>query len=161
MATDVFKRIQAFLEEHSVPYEHLTHEHVHTSQDAAKVRGTDIKQAAKALVLKDKQTGKLFMAIVAGDRRLDLKIIKKEIVGSKNVSLAPPEEVLQATGCTVGSVPPFGNLFGLQTYFDQHLADTQEHIVFSAGTHHDSIKMKTADFIAATKPLLASYSKAA
>ena len=158
MSAETLKRIEALLKEHGVPYEHLTHDHVHHSEDAAKVRGTRLEQAAKALVLKEKKSGKLSMFIVGGDRRLELKTIKKEVLHAKNVSLAPPEEVLSATGCTIGSVPPFGTLFGLPTYLDEHLKDTQEEIVFSAGTHHDSIKMWTEDFISVVEPRIAAYS---
>ena len=161
MTQETFRQIRVFLDEQGIAYEHLQHGHVHTSQDAAKVRGTDIRQAAKALILKERTSGKLYQFIVAGDRRLDLNKIKKTILQAKNISLAAPEDVLAATGCTVGSVPPFGNLFGLPTYFDEHLQETQDYIVFSAGTHNDSIKMRTADFLAVTKPLIANYSKEA
>ncbi|MBN1275257.1 hypothetical protein JXA12_03115 [Candidatus Woesearchaeota archaeon] len=161
MTEETRDRILRILDEHGVAYEHLRHGHVHRSTDAAKVRGTKLEQAAKALVLKEKKSGALVMFIVAGDRRLDLKSIKKDILCVKNVSLAPPEEVLERTGCTIGSVPPFGNLFNMQTYFDEHLKDTQEHIIFSAGTHHDSIKLKTKDFLHVTDPEVKSFSKPA
>jgi len=156
--TKVFERIIALLDQEGIIYEHLQHERVHSSHDAAKIRGTRIEQAAKALVLKEKKTGAFFMFIVGGDRRLDLKTIKKNILHVKNISLAPPDEVLARTGCTVGSVPPFGNLFAMPVYFDQHLKDTQKEIVFSAGTHYDSIKMTTQDFLRVVKPIIASYS---
>ena len=35
-------------------------------------------------------------------------------------------------------MPPFGNLYGLPTYVDKHLAE-QDYIVFEAGTHTDAI----------------------
>lgn len=159
MAEEAFKRIRALLDERGVEYEHYTHEHVHSSQDAAKVRGTRLEEAAKALVLKDRKSGELSMFIVAGDRKLDLKAVKKHVLGVKNVSLAPPDEVLEATGCAVGSVPPFGQLFGLPVYFDQHLKETQSHVVFSAGTYHDSIRMRIGDYLSVVRPAVAAYSQ--
>lgn len=139
-------------------YEHLTHKHVHTSADAAKVRGTNIEQAAKAIVLRERKSGEFYMFVLGGDRRIDLKTVKKDILGVKNISLASPDEVLKLTGCTVGSVPPFGNLFGIPVYFDQHLLDTQEEIVFSAGTHFDSVRIKTQDYLDVVKPIIEEYS---
>ncbi|MBW2983065.1 YbaK/EbsC family protein [Candidatus Woesearchaeota archaeon] len=159
MAEEAFKRIKDLLDEKGVEYEHYTHDHVHSSKDAAKVRGTRLEEAAKALILKDRKSGRLSMFIVGGDRKLDLKTVKKDILGTKNVSLAPADEVLEATGCAVGSVPPFGQLFSLPVYFDRHLEETQEHIVFSAGTHHDSIRMRTRDFLSVVQPAVAAYSK--
>lgn len=161
MTTETFERIVRLLEEHHLPYEHLTHEHVHHSADAAKIRGNRVEQAAKALVLEEKPSGRIVMFVVGGDRRLDLSYIKKNILNVKNVSLAHPEKVLETTGCTIGSVPPFGNLFAIPVYLDKHLVDTQEEIFFSAGTHHDSIRMKTKDYVLAVRPLIAEYSKPA
>ena len=158
MTKETFESIKKLLDEANVAYELFIHDHVHTSEDAAKVRGTNIEQAAKAIVLKEKKTGDFFMFVVGGDRRIDLKIVKKEILGVKNVSLAPPDEILERTGCTVGSVPPFGNLFGIKVYFDKHLLETQDEIVFSAGTHNDSIKMKTKEYVRVLQPTIASYS---
>lgn len=160
MGKELFEKIKKLLNENKVEYELFEHEHVHTSEDAAKVRGTKIEQAAKAIIIRSK-SGKLAQFVLGGDRKIDLKIIKKEILGEKNVSLASPEEVLKATGCTIGSVPPFAKLFDepMQQYFDKDLLGTQEYIVFSAGTHNDSIKMKSVDFVRVNKPIVELFSK--
>jgi Ala-tRNA(Pro) deacylase len=159
MARDTFERIVSLLRGKGIAFEHLTHEHVHHSEDAAKIRGNSVSQAAKALVLEEQPSGGIVMFVVGGDRRLDLSLIKKEILRVKNVSLAHPDRVLAATGCTIGSVPPFGNLFNVSVYLDAHLLSTQDEIVFSAGTHHDSIRMKTTDYVAAVGPVVAGFSK--
>lgn len=153
----VLEKILALLE--GKEYEHLKHEHVHTSADAAKVRGTRLEQAAKAIILRERKTGTFYMFVLGGDRKIDLKILKKDLLGVKNISLASPDEVLKLTGCTVGSVPPFGQLFDISVYFDQDLLDTQEEIVFSAGTHYDGVKIKTKDYVCVVKPVIASFSQ--
>ncbi len=153
----VFERIISLLDSKGVSYIHMTHEHVHRSAEAAKIRGTRLEQAAKALVLQDKNE-EVYMFVVGGNRRLDLKKIKKGILHVKNISLAHPDLVLEKTGCSVGSVPPFGNLFGLKVFIDKNLVETQEEIVFSAGTHNDSIKMKVRDYISVVRPALKDYS---
>lgn len=48
-------------------------------------------------------------------------------------------------------MPPFGNLYGLSTYVEKHLAE-QDYIVFEAGTHSDSIKMSYIDYEKIVKP---------
>ena len=48
-------------------------------------------------------------------------------------------------------MPPFGNLYGLPTYVDKHLAE-QDYIVFEAGTHTDAIKMSYSDYEKIVKP---------
>ena len=117
---------------------------MHTSADAAKVRGTRLEEAAKALVLKDRRRDELFMCVISGHRRLDLKLIK-ELRKSKNLSLADPDEVYAATGCRVGTVPPFPLLFAMEGYADECIFDN-DHVVFSAARHVKSIRMKISDW---------------
>lgn len=47
----------------------------------------------------------------------------------------------------LGSVPPFGELVRAALYVDAHLVEHQS-VAFAAGTHTDSITMKTADLLA-------------
>ena len=53
--------------------------------------------------------------------------------------------------CAIGAMPPLGNLYGLPTYVDRHLAE-QDYIVFEAGTHTDAIKMSYRDYEKIVKP---------
>ena len=147
MTKETFEKIIELLNSKKIKYEHLTHDHVHTSEDAAKVRGTKIEQAAKAIVLKikNKKNERAFIqCVLQGSRKIDFKKLKKEL-NLKSVSMASAEEVLKLTNCTIGSVPPFGPMFNLETYLDEHVL-SQDEIVFSAGTHNDSIKLKSRDY---------------
>lgn len=140
----VHKKIVTLLNQEGYEYRLLEHEHVHTSADAAKVRGTSLEEAAKALVLKDRTHDELFMCVVSGHRRLDLKRIKR-LRNSKNISLAHPDEVLERTGCKVGTVPPFPVLFEMEAYVDEGVLEN-EHVVFSAASHHKSIRMRSEEW---------------
>lgn len=146
----VFLKITELLDKHHIKYKVLEHEHVITSADAAQIRGTDIRNGAKALVLKSK-SGRFFMIVISAAERVDLKKFKHTIM-EKNVSLAAPDEVLEKTGCTVGSVPPFGNLFDIPVYIDRSFLK-KEKIVFSAGSHTKSIEMKLEDYLEVVKPI--------
>lgn len=164
MTTETFLQIKELLDKNNVEYTHLTHEHVHRSEDAAKIRGTNLDEAAKAIVLKverkDPEKGKYYefiQVVIAGNERIDLKKLRK-ILNSRNVALASPDEVLDKTGCTIGSVPPFGILFGLKVYMDNGLLD-KSRIVFSAGTHNDSIIMKPEDYIRIVSPNIVDLNK--
>jgi Ala-tRNA(Pro) deacylase len=46
---------------------------------------------------------------------------------------------------------PFGNLYRVPVYVDQSLS-ADENIVFNAGTHVDTIKIKYADFERLVQP---------
>jgi Ala-tRNA(Pro) deacylase len=167
MTTETFLKIKEVLNDNKVEYTHLTHEHVHRSEDAAKIRGTNLDEAAKAIILKvekkkdvDGKSEKYYefiQVVIGGDQRIDLKILRK-FLDSKNISLASPEEVLERTGCTIGSVPPFGILFNLPVYMDKGLVE-KERIVFSAGTHYDSIMMKPVDYCNVLSPKILELKK--
>jgi Ala-tRNA(Pro) deacylase len=154
MTTDLHTRILVLLEDSGILFDHFEHEHVHTSQEAARARGTNIEDAAKALVFQT-GSGNLIVCVVSGHRRVDLKKLKT-LLGERDIALANPERVLHVTGCTVGSVPPFGNLFSppLPMYVD-HEVLTREHIVFSAGSHYSSIRMRPEDWVKLVSPVVA------
>lgn len=142
----------------SAEFEHFSHNHVHTSEDAAKVRGNSLSQAAKAIILKVKIKGEyeFIQAVLQGDKKIDLKTLRKHLK-VRSISLATADEVLKITSCTIGSVPPFGHLFGLDVYVDKSLFD-EEYIFFSAGTHNDSIKMRSKEYLNVANPILLEFS---
>lgn len=159
MGKDVFFRIVDLLNSKNIFFEHLEHEHVHTSHDAAKIRGNSLEQAAKAIVLKVKPgNGDYFFiqCVLPGNKKIDLKKLKS-VLDLKSASLASAEEVLNITGCTIGSVPPFGSLFGLTIYADSSMF-LHEEIFFSSGTHNDSIRMKSADYLKVVEPVVLDLS---
>ena len=62
------------------------------------------------------------------------------------------------TGCNIGSVPPFGNLFGLKVYFDKKILEN-DIVAFNAGSHTRSIKMKAKDLARVVNPVMGEFSK--
>lgn len=151
MSEKTFEKIKELLVGKNYHVYH--HEKVQTSKEAAEVRGTKLEEATKALVMIGE---KPIMVIVAGHRRVDYKKLKK-MLRTKKIKLAEPDHVLEITDCEIGSVPPFGNLFELPVYVD--ISVNNEYIVFSAGTHYDSIRMKRNDFLTIVKPSIGDFGK--
>jgi len=141
-----YQKVVAFLDSKQVSYEALEHEAVFTSEEAARVRGTDLHQGAKALLFKAKD--EFVLVVMPADKRGDSKKIKT-VLGVKDLRFATPEEVKEIMGCEIGACYPFGNILGLKMLVDQGLADN-EIIAFNAGEHTRSLKIRYADYIAAT-----------
>jgi len=156
MGVNEFHALKKLLDENNVEY--IVHEHkpVYTSEQAAKVRGVELKTGVKALVLKT-SNGEFILGLVAADRKIDLEKLAK-IVGVKKLKLASPREVLEKTGCEVGSVHPFGNLYGLKTYLDRSVLDNTC-VNFNAGLHTVSIHMRSEDMLRLIKPVIGDFSK--
>jgi Ala-tRNA(Pro) deacylase len=155
MADAPFERLKTFLSQQGVPFDVLHHAPVFTSEEAASVRGTSLASGAKALVCKGDD--RFVLIVLPADRKLAGKLARKEL-GIKSLRFASREEVEQLTGLAPGSIPPFGSLFGLATYCDQHLAE-QPRINFNAGDHAISISMAYADYVAAEKPQMGGFAE--
>ncbi|MFA6253672.1 MAG: YbaK/EbsC family protein [Candidatus Paceibacterota bacterium] len=144
---DPSAKILNFLDDHHIKYEVLEHEPVFTSEQAAKIRGTELCQGAKTLLLKT--GGEFVLAVLPGERRLDTKKLKK-ILGVKDLRFALPEEVEKIMGCQIGACYPFGNLIGVRMVVDQAMGDN-EIITFNIGRHDRSVKMRWDDYKNITK----------
>jgi len=151
----VFDRIRTLLEANGVEYEVLEHAPAFTSEEAARVRGTELSQAAKALVFRADRDPVLI--VVPGNRRVDTTAVKKAH-GIKNLWFVSPEQVRELTGVEIGAVPPFGSLLGIPTYLDRRVAQNEQ-IVFNAGSHTKSVRMAAADLVTLTDPIIGEYSE--
>ena len=164
MTTSTFFKIKELLDSNHIEYKHLVHEPVgKTSEDAAKVRGTSIENAVKAIILcirdkdYDNNPDKFFQVLIPGLQRIDIKKLKVYL-NVKNLTLASPDEVLGRTGCTIGSVPPFGNLMSMKVYADDSILNLNE-MLFSAGSHTDTIVMNPKDFLKIVEPVVINLRK--
>ncbi len=149
------QRILNIFKENNVDYQLYEHEPVYTSQQAATVRGVELKTGCKSMLLKTK-AGKFILANLAADRKIDLKKLER-IVGEK-LRFATREEVLRATNCEPGSVPPFGRLFGLSTYLDESVLEN-DFVNFNIGTLTKSVKISKHDLLKIMEPEIAKFSK--
>ena len=154
MAGAVRKRLLARLQQAGVSYTESEHAPVHTSEQAAAVRGAPLRSGAKALVLKGGD--RFLLAVLPADRSLDSRALRVA-AGSRRIRFASRDELLELTGLTPGAVPPFGSLFGMETVCDPGLADNRQ-INFNAGSHRHSVQMSYADWAALEQPRLAAIS---
>ena len=155
MLDNIFQRLKAFLDSQQIGHDVLHHAPVYTSEEAAQARGTPLASGAKALICKADE--RFVMIVLPADRKLASKSVRKS-QAVKSLRFASREEVEQLTGLTPGSIPPFGSLFGLETWCDERLGD-QERINFNAGDHSISISLRHADYLVAEKPKLGVFAE--
>ena len=142
-------KITKFLDEHGVNYELVNHKAVYTAQEAAAESHVTGRHFAKVVMVK--VDGNLALAVVPATRQVDLDKLAHS-VGAKSVELATEEEFAQQfPQCETGAMPPFGNLFDMETFVSPRLAEAEE-VVFNAGTHTESMRLRYADFERLVKP---------
>lgn len=105
-----------------------------TAADAARAIGCEIGQIVKSLVFM--ADGRPFLALTSGSNRADPQRLA-ELLGSKEVRRANPEEAREATGYGIGGTPPFGHPRGLNVLVDRDLLSYQ--VVWAAAGTPDSV----------------------
>jgi Ala-tRNA(Pro) deacylase len=142
------RRLIECLDENKVRYEVLHHPEAVTAQRIAQAEHVKGRHHAKVVIVKSGDEH--LMIVLPADHNIDLETVEKAV--GKAVSLGKEQEFKALfPDCTIGAMPPFGNLYGLPTYVDQHLAE-QDYIVFEAGTHTEAIKMSYRDYEKIVKP---------
>ena len=111
-----------------------------TAQDAAAAVGVDIGQIVKSLVFVD-DTGPL-LCLCAGDRRVDVAKL------GNGARQARPDEVREATGFSIGGVPPLGHNLPVRTVVDASLSRF-ETVWCAGGTSNAVFPVEVAALIAA------------
>ncbi len=151
---ELFKKVVDSLMKEKAQYEVLEHAAVFTSEEAAKVRGTELKQGVKALVVK---AGKRYLQFcVPGNKEIDLQKAS-DLAGTK-IELAQASEIKDMAGCQIGAVPPFGNLFGADVFIDEDVLKN-EYVAFNAGLHTKSIRMRSDTLVKVTGAKVGKFSK--
>ncbi|MDI6720742.1 MAG: YbaK/EbsC family protein [Candidatus Aenigmarchaeota archaeon] len=150
-----FGQIKKLLEKNGIEYMAREHAPVYTSEDAARIRGEELKTGVKALIFKSKND--FFLALVSGDKKIDTK--KLRLMTGDDMHLANPQDVLECTGCEIGSVHPIGNLMKVKyVYADKRIFEN-EFVNFNAGLHTVSIRMRSKDLKKVVNPEIADYAK--
>jgi Ala-tRNA(Pro) deacylase len=144
----VLEKILDLLKNKDIPFTRIDHPPVYTSEEAAKIRGVSLSIGAKALVcFADKLP---ILIVIPGDKKVDFHKFKK-VFGFKDLRMVSADEVYELTSLKIGSIPPFGGLMNLKSYFDNSFIQ-KDKSAFNAGSHEVSIIMDTKDLILLEHP---------
>ncbi|MBI96786.1 hypothetical protein CL656_06545 [bacterium] len=126
-----------------------------TSQEVAKIRGTDPRIGAKALIIRSK--GEFYLCVLRGTDKLDAKKLRKNS-GIKKFSFITQNELKEIFNLEKGAVPPFGNLIPniKDTFFEKDLV-TEKYFAFNIGTKTDSIKIEGQVVLDYVKPKIIDF----
>ena len=127
--------ILQLLEEHHINYIVRKHEPIFTVAQGEALGLPNVQAAVKSLLLTDDKHQSYYLVVLPLDKRLDLKELRVEI-GSRRLTMASSQELMQLLGLTPGAVTPFGLLqdkeHRVQAFFDAELKEN------TIATHLDS-----------------------
>jgi len=151
----ISRKLKDYLEENQVAYQIGVHQPVYTSQEIAASMHVPGKELAKVVMVK--ADGKMVMLVLPASYRVDTKKVKK-VLKCKRLGIAKEKDFEEVfPDCEVGAMPPFGNLYNLKVWVDQVLAE-DEFIVFQAGSHVETLKIKYSDYARLVNPKVGDFS---
>ena len=105
-----------------------------TADEAASSLGCEVGAIVKSLLFKTENN--FILCLVAGDKKVSLNKIKKDL-NIKDASMASAEEVKNVTGFTIGGVSPIGHLNKIDIYIDKSLKRFNS--LFAAAGHPNCV----------------------
>jgi Ala-tRNA(Pro) deacylase len=143
------KKIQEFLDEHNVKYVTINHSPAYTAQEVAASAHVSGKEVAKTVIVN--LDGRMAMAVLPASSRVNFEALKNA-AGTKEAQLASEQEFRRLfPDCDVGAMPPFGNLYGMEVFASESLAQDEE-IAFNAGSYTQLIRLPYKEFEKLVKP---------
>ncbi len=143
------------LKQRGVPFTELHHPDAYTAQRVAQREHISGHRMAKVVVVfADDRPIEL---ILPASRRVALDRIR-ELAGTTNVRLATEAEIERYfTDCELGAIPALRHWQDIEVWMDSAL-ETDDDIVFQAGTHGDAVRMDFADWFAMVNPRVEMFS---
>jgi Ala-tRNA(Pro) deacylase len=154
---DIFEQLVDLFRRGNAIFRVIEHEAQGRSEAVAAIRGTKPEQGAKAIVCAIPVADgiRYVVAVVPGNRRVDVKAVARH-VGGKKGSFAQPAVAQQLTGCAIGAIPPVVFDDGLTLVVDEAFLDRETEIAFNAGRLDRSIVIRSDDYRRIVAPQLAA-----
>ena len=147
------ERAKEFLDSHDIKYVTIKHSPAFTAQEITASAHIPGKELAKTVMVKVE--GEMAMAVLPASYKVDLGQLRK-LLDASDLELATEEEFGDLfPECELGAMPPFGNLYGMDTFVAEALAEDAE-IAFNAGNHTELIRMAYGDYERLVDPEVAA-----
>lgn len=126
--------------------------------EAARILGTSAEQVFKTIVVRREGKGKPILAVVAGTREVDLKLLAKAL-GEKKLHLPTEREAERITGLQAGGISALALLNrGIQVVLDVSSYQWKE-IYVSGGQRGMDILLPVKDFVGLTGASIAEITR--
>ncbi len=136
-----------FLAEHTIPHQLFRHAARPKSiEQAAHERDQLPDQIVRSILFRLPED-QYVMVLMPGPKQISWKILRS-FLGTRRITLATPEEVLQVTGCQIGAVSPFGINPIIRILVDESL-QYQSEISLGSGEHGLAIIMTSQNLFSA------------
>ena len=138
----IANRVVNYLVEQDADYDVIAHPHSSSSLETAQLAHVPGDLIAKSVVLEDDRG--YLLAVLPASCRVDLGELHRQT--NRNLGLVTEYELdALFDDCEPGAVPPFGNVYDIDTIVDKNLVE-QSDIYFEAGDHERLIHVSAETF---------------
>lgn len=142
-------KLTDYLDENGKKYIVMKHSEAFTAQEVAASAHIPGKDMVKTVMVK--ADGDIKMVVLPSTHDVDFDSVK-DALEADEVELASEEEFEALfPDCELGAMPPFGNLYDIDTLVAESLTEDSV-IAFNAGTHKEVVKMAYSDYEELVKP---------
>lgn len=152
---ETYDRLIAYLDENHISYRLIDHEPEGRTEIVSAIRGNQVSQAAKCIILMikiGKKVTRYVLAVVPGNARVDMNAVKSLLQGTY-ASFASKDIAERLAGSVAGTVLPFSFSPELELMVDPSLLENDE-IYFNAARLDRSMVIKASDYVNLVKPRL-------
>jgi Ala-tRNA(Pro) deacylase len=153
---DVLTRLTNLFQAGAARYRMIPHAPEGRTDLASRLRSHPLEQAANSLVVRvatGKRTRRYVLAVVPGDRQVDLTALARWY-GGRGAAFATREVAERLAGSVSGSITPFAFSPELDLLVDEGLLEHDE-IYFNAGRLDLSVGLSLSDYLDLARPTVA------
>jgi Ala-tRNA(Pro) deacylase len=161
-AETTYAQLLALLDAGGARYELIDHPPEGRTELVSPLRGNQLSQAAKCIVVMvklGKKATRYVLAMVAGDALVDLDALK-HLLGGRYAGFASPEVAERLAGSVSGTILPFSFHPELELIVDPGLL-AHPRIFFNAARLDRSVALDTEDYLALARPRVEPIARAA
>jgi Ala-tRNA(Pro) deacylase len=150
---DAYERLVALLDTKNATYRLIDHAPEGRTEEVSAMRGHPAAQAAKCVIITVKLGKKVtrhVLAVVPGDRRVDLARLKA-LLGGTYAGFASREVAERLAGSVSGTILPFAWHPDLELIVDPELT-AHPRLYFNAARLDRSVALATSDYLALAEP---------
>ncbi|POX56837.1 hypothetical protein C3489_03355 [Streptomyces sp. Ru71] len=152
---DTYDKLIALLDERGADYRVIEHESEGATEAVSRLRGHDLAQAAKCIIVMvkiGKKEKRFALVVVPGDKRVDVAAVKA-LYGGTYASFATPEIAEELAGSASGTILPFSFDERLELIVDPALL-THPEFYFNAARLDRSLALSTESYREIAEPRL-------
>ncbi|MER7756867.1 YbaK/EbsC family protein [Kitasatospora sp. NPDC097643] len=150
---DTYQRLIALFDSTRTPYRLIDHEPDGTTESVSALRGHPVSHAAKCLILRvktDRRTTRHVLAVVPGDRRVDLDAVR-QLFDARYVGFSDAATAERLAHAVPGTVLPFAFDPDLELVADPELV-TRPRLYFNTARLDRSAVISGADYVRLAHP---------